>query len=105
MPILGSKAADLVAGLDEHLGLRDPTPEERAAFEAKLTIRTKDRPDELWWVRLDEGMSMEPACIEFDGDAPAKVQVIGDDSWGGTRSRTSGGTIPTRTGRPRCTAG
>ncbi|MBK3405099.1 hypothetical protein HPY26_20410 [Methylorubrum rhodesianum] len=43
-----------------------------------------NRPDEFWWVRLDEGMPLEPACIEFEGDAPTKVQVIGDDSWGGT---------------------
>ncbi|GJD54328.1 hypothetical protein MTDSW087_02721 [Methylobacterium dankookense] len=27
----------MIAGLDEHLGMRDPTPEEQAAFEAKLS--------------------------------------------------------------------
>lgn len=42
------------------------------------------RPDEYWWVRLDEGMQPEPACVSFKGDAPAKVQLIGDDSACGT---------------------
>ncbi|WP_147938237.1 hypothetical protein [Methylobacterium sp. WL64] len=42
-----------------------------------------NRPDEHWWIRTDEGMPLEPACVTFEGDTPAKVQLIGDDSWGG----------------------
>ncbi|MBE7201222.1 MAG: hypothetical protein INR70_25945 [Parafilimonas terrae] len=67
-----------------HEKVRAQVEIERGAFEAKLTIGTKDRPDEFWWVRLDECMPLEPACVSFNGAAPEKVQVIGDDSWGGT---------------------
>lgn len=47
MPIFDSKAAVLVAGLGDHLGLREASAEERSAFEAKLTT-SPDRPDEFW---------------------------------------------------------
>ena len=43
-----------------------------------------NRPDEHWWIRTDEGMPLEPACVTFEGDAPARLQRLGDDSWGGT---------------------
>ena len=43
-----------------------------------------NRPDEFWWIEWSEGMPLQPACISFDGDVPAKVQQLGDDSWGGT---------------------
>ncbi|MGU3282515.1 hypothetical protein [Methylobacterium mesophilicum] len=43
-----------------------------------------NRPDEFWWIRTDEDMPPEPACVSFKGDAPAKVQLIGDDSACGT---------------------
>lgn len=41
-----------------------------------------NRPDEYWWIQWDEGMPLEPARIEFKGDTPAKIQQLGDDSWG-----------------------
>lgn len=37
MAQLDGKAAGMIAGLGEHLGLREASPEERAAFEAKLS--------------------------------------------------------------------
>lgn len=40
------------------------------------------RPNEYWWVEWCEGMPLEPARIEFKGDTPAKIQQLGDDSWG-----------------------
>lgn len=43
-----------------------------------------NRPDEYWWIRTDEDMPLELACVSFEVDTPAKVQLIGDDSWGGT---------------------
>jgi len=36
MPILDSNAAGMMDGLADHLGMREPTPEEQAAFEATL---------------------------------------------------------------------
>lgn len=41
-----------------------------------------NRPDEYWWIQWNEDMPLEPACISFKGDTPAKIQQLGDDSWG-----------------------
>jgi hypothetical protein len=38
--------------------------------------------DEFWWVEWCEGMPLEAARIEFEGDTPAKIQQLGDDSSG-----------------------
>jgi hypothetical protein len=40
------------------------------------------KPDEYWWIEWCEGMPLQPACISFEGDTPAKIQQLGDDSWG-----------------------
>lgn len=41
-----------------------------------------NRPDEYWWIEWCEGMPLQPACLSFEGDTPAKIQQLGDDSWG-----------------------
>lgn len=41
-----------------------------------------NKADEYWWIEWCEGMPLQPACISFEGDTPAKVQQLGDDSWG-----------------------
>lgn len=41
-----------------------------------------NKPDEYWWIEWCEGMPLQPACISFEGDTPAKIQQLGDDSWG-----------------------
>jgi hypothetical protein len=47
MPILDSKAAGMVADLSDHLGTREPTPEEMTAFEAKLGTEPRHCEDYL----------------------------------------------------------
>lgn len=47
MPILDSKAAGTIADLADHLGMREPTPEEEAAFEEKLGTEPRHCEDYL----------------------------------------------------------
>jgi hypothetical protein len=68
-----------------HEKVRAQMEAERSASEQLgLNAPKPNRPDEFWWVRVDEDMPLEPACVTFTGDALAKVQLIGDSSACGT---------------------
>lgn len=43
-----------------------------------------NRPDEFWWAEWCEDMPLEPARISFEGDAPAWILQLGDDTAGGS---------------------
>lgn len=71
MPTLDSKAAGMVAGLADHLGMREPMPEEQAAFEAKLGTEPRhchdyiDDPAQPECLRRFLDFHCRPAALKY----------------------------------------
>ena len=71
MPMLDSKAAGMTAGLAAHLGMREPTPEEVAAFEAKLGTEPRhchdyiDDPAQPECLRRFLDYQCRPAALKY----------------------------------------